>query len=146
MLTNEINMDFNYKPVVYGEIKSGKGKPINPNTNLFKWLKKATPEDKRIADIYLRYGEKERCFSANIAWDENVLQTITARFDCSRPTEFTTISIEDIIHAQTFPEDYDFGEKSWQNVSYFCGMSVPPIMIKRIVTKLIEQGVYEYVK
>ena len=30
------------------------------------------------------------------------------------------------------------------NVGYILGMSVPPLMIKRLVTKLIEQGVYDY--
>ena len=49
----------------------------------------------------------------------------------------------DVTHAQTFPEDYDYlNNKS----EYICGMSVPPIMIKRIVTRLIEQGVYDYAK
>ena len=49
----------------------------------------------------------------------------------------------DIVHCQTFPEDYDFANQPW---GYICGMSVPPIMIKRIVTRLIEQGVYDYAK
>ena len=32
------------------------------------------------------------------------------------------------------------GGYTW--VNYICGMSVPPIMIKRIVTRLIESGVF----
>jgi len=47
----------------------------------------------------------------------------------------------DFIHAQTFPEDYDEGK---QSIAYICGMSVQPIMIKRIVTRLIEEGVFDY--
>ena len=45
---------------------------------------------------------------------------------------------------QTFPQDYDFGAMNSSNVSYICGMSVPPIMMKRVVTRLIEQGVFDY--
>ena len=46
----------------------------------------------------------------------------------------------EVIRSQTFPEDYDFDK---QNVEYICGMSVPPLMIKRIVTRLIESGVFK---
>ena len=55
----------------------------------------------------------------------------------------TKVSIDDIIHAQTFPEDYNFNPRNYSQVGYICGMSVPPIMIKRIVTRLIEQGVFD---
>ena len=58
----------------------------------------------------------------------------------------TRVSVNDIICAQTFPQDYDFGEKKYSNVEYLCGMSVPPIMIKRIITRLIESGIFNYKK
>lgn len=54
-----------------------------------------------------------------------------------RPAERQFLSDEDIINASTFPQDYVFGS---QDVCYICGMSVPPVMIKRIVTRLIEAG------
>ena len=50
------------------------------------------------------------------------------------------ITAMDVIRAQTFPEDYNFMSDSWNDVAYICGMSVPPIMIKRIVNRLIEGG------
>jgi DNA (cytosine-5)-methyltransferase 1 len=85
---------------------------------------------------------KEKCFSSKIAWEDNVLQTLTAKLDYSRGLEKEKISEMDIIHAQTFPIDYDFGNYTYTNISYICGMSVPPIMIKRVVTRLIESGVF----
>lgn len=142
MLQNELDMSFNYEPVVYGEIKSGKGAEINKDTQVYKMLCLATPEDYRISDVFVRLGMKEKCFGAKIAWDENVLQTITAKLDYNRGEERERITEEDIIHAQTFPEDYDFVNRTWANVAYTCGMSVPPIMIKRIVERLIESGVF----
>jgi DNA (cytosine-5)-methyltransferase 1 len=60
-----------------------------------------------------------------------------------RGTDKQWISIEDIIHGQTFPEDYDFVNKTYRNVGYICGMSVPPVMIKRIVQRLIESEVFK---
>lgn len=139
----DLDMSFNYEPITYGEIKSGPGTPVNPKSQLYKYLAVATESDLRLSDIFMRLGEKERCFGAKIAWDKNVLQTLTAKLDYTRGEEKARISIDDIIHAQTFPEDYQFPDRTWGNVSFICGMSVPPLMIKRIVTRLIEKGFLE---
>lgn len=142
---DSLDMYFNYEPVTYGIIKEGFGRPINKETQIYKYLTKyGTHKDLRLCDIFDRIGEKSRCFGTKIAWEENILQTITAKLDYIRGEEKTTISLEDIIHAQTFPEDYDFIEYNWTNISYFCGMSVPPVMIKRLVTRLIEGGLFDY--
>ena len=139
-----LDMSFNYEPIPYGVIKQGEGKPINKNTQTYKMICQATPDDLRISDIFARLGQKEKCFGAKIAWEENVLQTITAKLDYTRGVEKERISELDIIHAQTFPEDYNFLSDSWNDIAYICGMSVPPIMIKRIVTRLIESGLFNY--
>ena len=57
--------------------------------------------------------------------------------------DFVTILQEELIRAGVLPQDYDFDAI---NKAYICGMSVPPIMIKRIVTRLIESGVFNYDK
>jgi len=142
MLQHEINMDFNYVPITYGEIKEGCGDPIPQNTQKYKVVKQATKDDLSVSDVLVRLGEKKRCFNAKIAWEDKVLQSLTAKFDYTRGTEVEKISKMDIIHAQTFPEDYDFMCDSCTGVCYVCGMSVPPIMIKRIVTRLMESGVF----
>ena len=142
----ELDMTFNYEPVTYGEIKSGTGQEINHNSKEYKMLSIARHGERSIANVYARLGEKERRFSAAICWEDDVLPTIVAKLFHYRGTEKTKISAEDIIHAQTFPTDYDFVDFRYDNIAYMCGMSVPPIMIKRIVTRLIEQGVYDYAK
>lgn len=141
-----LDMSFNYEPIVYAEIKSGSGEKLRETTLDYKMLSIARPEDKNIADVYERIGEKPRRFSAAICWDQNVLPTILAKIFHYRPRERERISRTDVISAQTFPQDYDFCSGNNRDVEYICGMSVPPIMIKRIVTRLIEQGVFDYVK
>lgn len=141
---DKIDMAFDYEPVTYGKIKTGKGRKLNRETQTYRYLDKyATHKDLRLCDIFERLGEKGRCFNCKIAWEENVLQTITAKLDYMRGSEKTTISIEDIIYAQTFPEDYKFDEYKYQNVAYLCGMSVPPVMMKRVVTRLIDSGIFK---
>ncbi len=136
-----LDMSFNYEPVIYGEIKGGQGSPINENTEVYRILQIAKPCDLRMSDVYKRIGEKERAFACKIAWEQNVLQTFIGNMEYVRGTDKQWLSIEDIIHGQTFPEDYDFINRSYGNVGYICGMSVPPVMIKRIVHRLIESGV-----
>lgn len=139
-----IDMSFNYKEIPYGVIKSGKGEKMNPETLEYKTLKQATSSDYTLADIYERLGERVRRYSAAICWENRVLPTIIAKLYHYRPKEMEKISKEDIIAAQTFPKDYNFMNDSYNHIAYTCGMSVPPVMIKRIVTRLIEQGVYDY--
>ena len=141
-----LNMSFNYEPVPYGIIKSDEGVQIGKETQVYKMLCQATPADLRIADVFKRLGLKEKCFGTKIAWDQNIMQTITASLEYYRGEEKTRVSRMDIIHAQTFPEDYDFMSDSWAKTAYICGMSVPPVMIKRIVLRMIENGVFDYAK
>ena len=138
---SDLDMSFNYEPVTYGQIKSGVGDDIGHDTQEYRTLCLATHQDRNLADVYRRLGEKERRYSAAVIWEENICPTILAHNFHYRGVEKTKTSIEDVIHAQTFPEDYDFGKRTYLNVEYICGMSVPPIMIKRIVQRLLESGV-----
>lgn len=138
---DSINMYFNYEPVTYGMIKSGNGRKIGENTQKYYYIKKyANKNDLRLSDIFERIGIKSKCFSCKLAWEENILQTITAKLDYTRGDTLETISSNDIISAQTFPQDYNFGN---EDVSYICGMSVPPLMIKRLMERLIKSKIFE---
>ena len=130
---NNLDMNFNYYPVTYADIKSGIGKPINKDTTMYKYLLQAEHTDLRLSDIYIRLGMKEKCFGTKIAWEENVLQTITAKLDYIDGNELCRISDNTIVSSQTFPQDYNF---DGIRVGYVCGMSVPPLMIKRIVERM----------
>lgn len=143
MLNNELDFSFNYEPVLFGEIKDGEGEKMNEDTVIYKWLLKAEECDKRVGDTLVRLGEKEKFFNERICWEHNIMQTVASHGGMYRGTEKTKVSCEDIINAQTFPQDYDFINRTKNNVQYICGMSVPPIMIKRIVTRLIESGVFD---
>lgn len=147
----ELDMTFNYEPVTYGEIKSEKGEEFSERAKqgkMYKLLLEATDADKTICDVLVRKGEKPSAFQQVIIRDNEVCPTIRAShpFDAYRYPEMTKATANDCICAQTFPQDYNFINFGRTNISYICGMSVPPIMIKRIVTRLIEQGVYDYAK
>ena len=109
----------------------------------FIWENPAQKGDKSLSDIRVRNGLSGGQFNCMICWEKDVLPTLAAKLEYYDPIEKTKLSKETIRNAQTFPQDYDFGSELAGNVCYICGMSVPPIMIKRLVTRLIESGLFD---
>ena len=148
---NKLNMCFNYQPITFGEIKDVRGDEFEDNQkdgvyyNLFMQSQKG---DISIAYVCERIGRKPSGYNDRIVWDDEVFPTIIASHTfLYRGDDKTKTTANDYIKAQTFPRDYYFGEpRKKSTVAYVCGMSVPPIMIKRIMQRLIEQGVFEYKK
>lgn len=142
-LKHELDMAFNYEPITYGEIKEGKSKPMGKNTKFYQIASQALPQDKNIADTRIRLGEKGAAFQTLYIRKDQIVPTQRAKPDLIDLEELAYVSKETIRNAQTFPCDYDFVNDTYTNVGYICGMSVPPVMIKRIVNKLLEQGVFD---
>lgn len=137
-----LDMSFNYEPILFKEIVGGSPRKINTETQQYKMLCVAKPnKDHLIKDVLKRECGKTSCFNDLITWLNEVPPTQTAKGNIMLGDEKRKISNLEAIRMQTFPEDYYFGSN---NISYVCGMSVPPIMMKRVVTRLIEQGVFSY--
>lgn len=136
-----LDMSFNYEPIPYKNIKQGKGEYTTDFQKML--LANARKTDESLADINLRLRGTTAGFTDKIVWDDDVLQTITAGGKIFRGGEQEKISVEDIINATTFPQDYDFGV---EHPRYVCGMSVPPVIIKRVMQRLLESGLFNYKK
>lgn len=135
---NELDMSFNYEPVTYGMIKEGIG--ANVTEGCFKLLQNAIKSDTSLADVLIRTEGRNSRFNEMIVWDDDICPTIHAH-GFYRGNDKCKFSMEDYRNAQTFPQDYQF--ESVAQAAYICGMSVPPLMIKRIVLRLIESGLFE---
>ena len=139
----KIDMYFNYEPVTYGMIKEGKG-PVNKESQWYELLHHAKPSHKSLSDIRKSIGMKDAQFNCQLCWESNILPTITAKLEYYDPVEKTKLSGETLRNSQTFPQDYDFGSDLAGPICYLCGMSVPPVMIKRLMNKLIDAGLFDY--
>lgn len=127
-------LEFNEKFITYGEIKDKEYKLINKNTMLYqRWLKR-NKRDTKLSDIIERTEHgKISCFNTQFVKDNRIPNTLIAggmflRFDVP-----ASISDRDIKLIQTFPQDYNFLN---QNIQYVCGMSVPPVMMKKIAEQI----------
>lgn len=137
---DRLNMEFDYAPIPYKEIKTGEGIEIDHNRRYYKLLQLAIDTDKDLGDITERTEGKRSLFSHKIVKDDDVPPTVKGDCEFFRYPEKTKIPPEDYVLSQTFPGDYNFmSEPS----TYVCGMSVPPVMLKRIVQRIIESGAFK---
>lgn len=138
-----LDMSFNYEPITYGEIKNGT-MPLGKHLKINHYLNMAVFGDKDLGETTLRVLGERKCFSCKLISLTDVIPTVLANCEDGNHLldleEKQGLSKQSIISAQTFPQDYDFGN---MRVGYICGMSVPPVMIKRIVTRLIESGIFK---
>jgi DNA (cytosine-5)-methyltransferase 1 len=138
---DNIDLNFNYEPITLKEITNGDSDiRVGKMHDIAAISKKG---EKTLADTLVRIGEKYSMFGHRIIDEDDVVPTILSGHRDIWLRNGNGISKGDMISAQTFPQDYEFGGNSYANVEYICGMSVPPIMIKRIVTRLIESGIFK---
>lgn len=141
---DSINLYFNYSPITYGMIKEGELKQMDKDTKFYQIASQANDKDKNIADTRKRLGEKGSAFQTLYIRDDMVVPTQRAKPDLIDLEHIAYVSKETIRNSQTFPRDYKFDPDTYSNVGYICGMSVPPLMIKRLMTRLIESGLFDY--
>lgn len=135
---NFINLKliFNEHPIKYGEFKDLNFKLLNKGTQVYDcWLQREIL-DLSVSNSLVRVGKKNKSFSCRFMRDDRVSGTIISGGQYLRFDVPATISNKDLITIQTFPQDYDF---CGQNVQYVCGMSVPPIMMKKIAEQVYLQ-------
>lgn len=136
----KLNLNFNYVPIKFGEVRSENGgQKIDENTKMGALLKLARNADKRLDIVNERLGKKGSMFNQCIVWDNDVAPTMTAGTIPFRGCDKTYFTVNDIKSVQTFPRDYNFVNNSANNVQYMCGMSVPPNMMAHIATEVWKQ-------
>ena len=129
-------LQFNEKPVVFGEVRTENGEALEKSVKYKELLKHRKKSDRSIKDIYMRLYNKYSGYNNKIESDNLVCSTITSSGMCFRMVDGLYLSDTDFINVSTFPQDYDFNNKS---VQFLVGMSVPPIMMYRISEQIKTQ-------
>ena len=129
-----LDMNFNYEPVPYGCIKDGIGRKWDDSTVLGNLVLNSIPGDIDCSDVSMRLYGTSKLWSHRFCYSDKVIYTMTSnRNNFIDFEEKSNISDDTARNSQTFPQDYDFNGNS---VFYVCGMSVPPLMIKRVVERM----------
>lgn len=133
-----IKLRFDEKPVPYGEIKDGLGPDINPAAR--KLWEKRKPGQKSLGDVLKEEEGRDSYFNYTFAFDDEPVNTITAHRESNIVYDTGKfLSNNEVILASTFPLDYNFMTDVNSNITYVCGMSVPPVMMANVASNVYEQ-------
>lgn len=132
----KLKLSFSERPILFGEVRSERGKPFAKQGVYSELLKHRRASDTCIGDIALRIRGKESGFNNSIEADNRVASTVVSSGSHFRMCDRLFLSDRDYINIQTFPQDYDFMGES---VQYVCGMSVPPVMMAHIAGEIDKQ-------
>ena len=135
----KLDMTFNEKPILFREIRSADGIDLKEGKTK-ELLSRRKRGDTDLSDIYMRECGKKSGFTQPINADDDVAFTITSGGTHIRFCDGKRMTNEDIINCQTFPQDYDFLN---QKPQYICGMSVPPVMMAQVSSRIYEQWFYK---
>lgn len=130
----KLRLDFNERPVKFGEFRSEVGK--EPSAYNKRLLSRRIRTDRDLSDINKRVNNKNVGFTNPIWHDEEVCGTLTSTGCVFRYHDGMELSDEDIVQLSSFPLDYDFCKKS---PKFICGMSVPPLLMARVSGAVYEQ-------
>ena len=90
-----------------------------------------------MAAAYLRLTGKRGFFNQNYLYEDKVCNTLTAHVDSTIPFKKPIyLSTSEVCNISTFPQDYNF---CGLTPYYICGMSVPPIMMAQVATRVYNQ-------
>lgn len=128
-----LQLAFNERQIVFKEIKDNTGRPIEGEQTLFLWQRRKEG-DKCLGDIYKRELGKDCRFNEPLIYDDKVCNSVTSAAMFQHFTEPLHISDSEILKACSFPIDYEA-----QNVKFYCGMSVPPVMAAQIANQIYIQ-------
>ena len=125
----KLELAFHEKPIMFGEIRSEHGIPLQEDSLMRKLMENRTESDTCVEDINQRLRGKAIGFNNRLIKDSQVAPTIASGATYLRMCDGMRLSKQDIINMQTFPQDYNFVD---QSPKYVCGMSVPPVMMAQI--------------
>jgi DNA (cytosine-5)-methyltransferase 1 len=130
-----INLNFNEKPILFGEIRCQKG-ILKTSGRQKLLLDNYQDGDKSIEDINQRLFNKCSGFNATIQYDENIMSTIDSASEMYRAFDRLHCTNLEFMKAATYPIDYNFNGTAPR---YAIGMSVPPVMMAQIATRISKQ-------
>ena len=134
----KLNLSFNEKPILFEQIKTNEiDRPLKEHTTIYKtWLLRHEGDKDMSCTQDREHNKPNKLFSYNYIYDNNILNTITAK-DCN--VYFggpRYINIKENLRAGSYPLDYNFLNNK---PHYMIGMSVPPVMTAQIATEIYNQ-------
>ena len=118
--------------IYYGEYADYKGKPIG--VKMRKLFEQRVAGDIALAEAYKKQTGKRGFFNQQYLYENKVSYTLTTHADSIIPFKQPIyLSRSEVCNISTFPQDYHFLN---QSPHYICGMSVPPVMMAHVASRI----------
>jgi len=136
-----LNMKFGQAPIPFGDIRT---KGLNDASwgehDQWVWDRRVIG-DRSYVNVFERLQNKRTNFNSSFIYAHKPVPTLSSS-EGSKMTLFDEprrMNSTEMIYAQSFPADYDFGSDKCSKKQYVLGMSVPPVMMAHIANRIYEE-------
>ena len=133
-----IDLTFNEEPIPFREcyVPGVDDRPASKGKMLEYWGKRQ-PTDESFCDTIKREFGVEKCFTNKYLKLDQVCNTLTSNSDVLYLyDEYRKPNKSEVCSISSFPQDYNFLNELYY---YICGMSVPPVMMAQIASRVYDQ-------
>ena len=133
-----IDLTFRETPILFEEfyLPGVDDRPASQGKMKEYWDKRK-PEDDAFCDTIKREYGVEKCFTNKYLKGSDVSNTLTSNSDVLYLyDEYRKPNQQEVDCISTFPQDYNFLTEPYY---YICGMSVPPVMMAQVASRVYEQ-------
>lgn len=131
-----LDLTFKEKPILFRECMDGTGREIKSPEMLKRWNERRLG-DNGFGDVTTRLYGRRLTFNTNFVYADKVCNCVTSKEDSTVLFDHPRfLGQSEVCCVSSFPQDYNF---CGQSPHYVCGMSVPPIMMAQIASRIYEQ-------
>ena len=131
-----LNMNFNEAVIPFKDVADGMGDGVD-SPKMRKCWELRMDGDSDLSNANYREFGKSGMFNNKYVYPDKVCPTLAAQKNCLIRFDIPKyLSATEVCCVSSFPQDYNFGG---QIPHYVCGMSVPPIMMAQIASRVYEQ-------
>ena len=134
----EIDLTFNESPIIFNDcyVSGVDDRPASKGKMKEYWDKRK-PEDDNFRDTIVREWGQNKCFNNYYLKNSEVSPTLTSNSDVLYLfDEYRKPNRSEVCCISSFPQDYDFLTEPYY---YICGMSVPPVMMAQVASRVYDQ-------
>lgn len=134
----EIDLTFNEEQIPFHEcyVPGVDDRPASRGKMMEYWQRRQ-PQDESFCDTIKRECGVEKCFTNKYLKLDQVCNTLTSNSDVLYLyDEYRKPNKSEVCSISSFPQDYNFLNELYY---YICGMSVPPVMMAQIASRVYDQ-------
>ena len=133
-----IDLTFKEEPIIFRDCYQPgvDDRPASQGKMKEYWVKRQ-PQDDNFRDTIQREWGQDKCFNNYYLKTDEVSPTLTSNSDVLYLyDEYRKPNRSEVCSISTFPQDYNFMTEPYY---YICGMSVPPVMMAQVASRVYDQ-------